>query len=163
MRAICCGRRGWAEVDLPGSAAEAFAAQSDAVLSGSPHALAQRLLGIAEATLERWLRAHGVTPTARTHEGFRLLALQRQAARPDPSFNACRESCRELVYHCNVAVAGTDPGTRIRHFRMAAAVAIHLQLFIDGKLENARLGEFCCASRPLRAADAAVPSGAEET
>jgi hypothetical protein len=30
-------------------------------------------------------------------------------------------------------------------------VVKHLVLFIDGKLENAGLGEFCCASRPLRA------------
>ena len=39
-------------------------------------------------------------PTA-TVEGFRLLALHRQGARGDPSFNACRETCRELVYHRN--------------------------------------------------------------
>jgi hypothetical protein len=35
-------------------------------------------------------------------------------------------------------------------------VARHLVLFIDGKLENAGLGEFCCSSRPLRARDAAA-------
>jgi hypothetical protein len=29
-------------------------------------------------------------------------------------------------------------------------VARHLALFVGGKLEVAGLGEFCCASRPLR-------------
>ena len=51
-----------------------------------------------ERVLERWLEARGETPTAARREGFRLLALHRQGARGDPSFNACRESCRELAY-----------------------------------------------------------------
>ena len=61
--------------------------------------LADELLALGEAILESWLAAHGETPTTRTVEGFRLLALHRQGARGDPSFNACRETCRELVYH----------------------------------------------------------------
>ena len=32
-------------------------------------------------------------------------------------------------------------------------VVRHLALFIGGKLEVAGLGEFCCASRPLRKAE----------
>ncbi len=44
-----------------------------------------------------------------------------------------------------------------RHLRLAAMVARHLVLFIDGKLENAGLGEFCCSSRPLRQRE--TPSG----
>jgi hypothetical protein len=33
-------------------------------------------------------------------------------------------------------------------------VCQHLALFVGGKLQVAGLGEFCCAARPLRAADA---------
>jgi hypothetical protein len=33
-------------------------------------------------------------------------------------------------------------------------VARHLALFVGGKLEVAGLGEFCCASTPVRAAEA---------
>ena len=33
---------------------------------------------------------------------------------------------------------------------MMGLVANHLYLFIDGKLETEKLGEFCCASRPVR-------------
>jgi hypothetical protein len=38
--------------------------------------------------------------------------------------------------------------------KMASLVAMHLLLFVSGKLEVEGLGEFCCASRPLRAAGA---------
>jgi hypothetical protein len=37
-----------------------------------------------------------------------------------------------------------------RRLRLGAMVARHLALFVGGKLEVAGLGEFCCASRPLR-------------
>lgn len=42
-----------------------------------------------------------------------------------------------------------------RRVRLAAMVARHLALFIDGKLEVAGLGEFCCSARPLRENEAA--------
>ena len=38
-----------------------------------------------------------------------------------------------------------------RHVRLMAMVVMHLFLFVSGKLENARLGEFCCSARPLHA------------
>lgn len=134
--------------DIPGPAADA-AAQVGALLDAS------------ERVVEDWLRAHGRKPTQGVVEGFRLLALHRQAARGDPSFNACRESCRELIYQCNMARAAPDAGECARRLRLAASVAAHLALFIAGKLENARLGEFCCSARGLRqGADAA---GATET
>ena len=76
--------------------------------------------------IERDIDAPVCAPTEETSEGFRLLAPHRQGARGDPSFNACRETCRELAYHHNLA------------------------LFIGGKLENAKMGEFCCAAKPLR-------------
>ena len=49
-------------------------------------------------------------------------------------------------YHADVA----------RRLRLGAMVARHLMLFIGGKLEVAGLGEFCCASRPLRHHDVSV-------
>jgi hypothetical protein len=113
---------------------------------------ADALLHAGEEVLERWITAHGGEPTTGEHEGFRLLALQRQGARGIPSFNACRETCRELVYHRNlIALDPEHPNTAMR-LKMASLVAMHLLLFVSGKLEVEGLGEFCCASRPLRAA-----------
>lgn len=125
----------------------------DAMLAASASAMAHELLGLGETILERWVTAQGARPTAERSEGFRLLALQRQGARGEPSFNACRETCRELVYHYNLV--RLDPGSAAtpRRLRLAAMVARHLALFIDGKLEVAGLGEFCCSSRPLRERD----------
>jgi len=58
---------------------------------------AAEMLILGEEALEHWVRAKGKEPTEDLREGYRLLALHRQGADKDPSFNACRETCRELV------------------------------------------------------------------
>jgi hypothetical protein len=90
-------------------------------------------------------------------EGFRLLALHRQGARGEPSFNACRETCRELVYYHNLIRLDPSHENLARRVRLAAMVAHHLALFVGGKLELAGLGTFCCSSRALRQQDTAAP------
>ena len=74
---------------------DAIAAASDDVLREKAASYADELLALGETILESWVLAHDKTPTAETVEGFRLLALHRQGARGEPSFNACRETCRE--------------------------------------------------------------------
>jgi len=109
-----------------------------------------KALGLKLTDLEIWLTAHNAIPTMRIVEAFRSLALQRQGARGDASFNACRETCRELVYHRNLVCLDPAHPDTARRLRLGAMVARHLALFVGGKLEAAGLGEFCCASRPLR-------------
>jgi hypothetical protein len=129
---------------------------SDAELRAAAKPLADALLTLGERILEIWLTAHGETPTDGAVEGFRLLALHRAGARGDASFNACRETCRELVYHYNlVRLDPTRPDVE-RRLRLGAMVARHLLLFICGKLEVSALGEFCCSSRPLRQPEASA-------
>ncbi|PTV94364.1 hypothetical protein C8J27_10899 [Rhodobacter aestuarii] len=125
-------------------------AEIDAGLEGraelpSPDALLKR----AEEILEAWLAARGEVPEAGEVEGFRLLALHRQGCKGTPSFNACRETCREIVFRRNVTLEyGEDTVTA---HRLEAMVVKHLALFVGGKLEQTGLGEFCCSSRPLHA------------
>lgn len=114
------------------------------------HAGARLLLELSEEVLEHWIAANGDTPTDDQKEGFRLLALQRQGTRGIPSFNACRESCREIAYHYNLLVGDHDPATAARTQRMMNLLAKHLFLFVSGKMQVEGLGEFCCAARPLR-------------
>jgi hypothetical protein len=109
------------------------------------------LLTLGEEVLEHWATARGETPTDGEREGFRLLALHRQGANGNPSFNACRETCRELVYHYNLLTLNPDPDHETERLRMMALVANHLFLFVSGKLETRQLGEFCCSSKPLHA------------
>ena len=113
----------------------------------------ESLLMEAEAVLEEWLRARGEAPTRETSEGFRLLALHRQGARGVPSFNACRETCREIAYHYNL-LGERDEKARYRE-KMMGLLVEHLKLFVRGKLEVEGLGDFCCSSRPLRLESAA--------
>ncbi len=163
-----------------------------------PADAAAELLRIGEEVMEIWIQARGETPTEETKEGFRLIALHRQGAKGEPSFNACRETCRELVYHYNLVIgslqsqhtplssrdlstrpigphqlrdvgSAMDPGNKCRDvtdcaangdqaqtLRMMALVAKHLVYFVDGKLQAEGLGEFCCASKPVRAGDGEV-------
>ena len=112
---------------------------------------ADELLELGEQILEHWVLAHEKEPTGELREGFRLLALHRQGAQGDASFNACRETCRELVYHYNLVTMQSEHPDRAQHLMMMTLVANHLFLFISGKLETQQLGEFCCSSKPLHA------------
>lgn len=114
---------------------------------------AKVLLDLGEDVLEHWVSAKGNVPTEDQREGFRLLALHRQGAKGDPSFNACRETCRELAYHYNLIDQEADADARQRYLMLMGLVASHLFLFVSGKLETAGLGEFCCSSKPLHAAE----------
>jgi hypothetical protein len=127
---------------------------------------APELLLLGEDVLRHWVLAKGLEPTDGEREGFRLLALHRQGADGDPSFNACRETCRELAWHYNLLTlqpaSGSGQEGRSKQARMMALVANHLYLFISGKLETRQLGEFCCSSRPLRTGvDAGGAAGSE--
>jgi hypothetical protein len=129
---------------------DAIRGMTDGDLHCDAEAVGHELLGIGESALEAWLASRNREVIERPVEGFRLLGLHRQGAKGDPSFNACRESCRELVYRTNCARTGMDSGFVAQQLRLAAMVARHIVLFIDGKLETAGLGEFCCSSRNLR-------------
>ncbi len=108
------------------------------------------LLELGEDILAHWVAAHGVAPTSDTREGFRLLALHRQGAKNDPSFNACRETCRELAYHYNLLTTARRDGDGAARLAMMRFVARHLYFFVSGKLEEAALGDFCCSSKSIR-------------
>lgn len=112
---------------------------------------AAELLQLGEEIVQHWVVARGLEPTFDQREGFRLLALHHQGAHGEPSFNACRETCRELVYHYNLITSQPDDAGAQKAAVMMALVANHLYLFISGKMEVQQLGDFCCASRPLRA------------
>jgi hypothetical protein len=117
----------------------------------TPGQAAAELLSLGEQVLEHWISARGDAPTDDRKEGFRLLALHRQGAKGDPSFNACRETCRELVYHYNLITLEPGHPDIARRVRLAAMVARHLVLFVSGKMQVEGLGEFCCSSKPIRA------------
>ncbi|MBT3172007.1 MAG: hypothetical protein HN333_11325, partial [Rhodospirillaceae bacterium] len=110
-------------------------------------AAASELLALGEQVLELWIEARDETPGQEKREGFRLLALHRQGARGEPSFNACRETCRELVYHYNLIALEPEHQDIAKRIMLAAMVAKHLCLFVGGKMAVAEIGEFCCSSR----------------
>ena len=137
----------------------------DTLAGGPPRpGNAAEYLDLGEEILKHWVTAKGKAPTRDEREGFRLLALHRQGADKDPSFNACRETCRELAYHYNLLTlepehpdsdrprrqAEPEHADSEHRARMMGLVANHLYLFIAGKMENEKLGDFCCASRPVR-------------
>lgn len=143
---------GLADLRMP-SRFEAIEARIDAIAaqgSATPQAGAAELLLLSEEVLEAWVLARGETPTRETREGFRVLALHRQGSRGAPSFNACRETCREVVYHHNLLITQSHDEAR-KTLRLMAMVTKHLVLFVTGKMQVEGLGDFCCAAKPLRA------------
>ena len=132
-------------------------AELDAVFDAPPPtadslAAAENLLRASEEVIEHWVTARGEVPTEDQREGFRLLALHRQGAKGDPSFNACRETSREVVYHYNLVTMEPEHSDITDRLYMMGLVSKHLYLFISGKLQVAGLGEFCCSSKPIRSA-----------
>ena len=113
----------------------------------------QQLVSIGEDILVQWILARGVEPTSAEREGFRLLALHRQGCKGEPSFNACRETCRELCYFHNLVAGDPEHPDTGKRLKLATLVAKHLLLFVSGKMQVENLGEFCCSSRPVRSAD----------
>jgi len=113
-------------------------------------AAAENLLKASEEVLEHWITARGDIPTDDEREGFRLLALHRQGAKGDPSFNACRETCREVVYHFNLISMQPEHAETTNRLEMMKMISNHLYLFISGKMQVAALGEFCCSAKPIR-------------
>jgi hypothetical protein len=134
---------------------DAIERELDAALPamGGGAAAARWLLQLSEEILEVWVSARGGNPTAETREGFRLLALHRQGAQDLPSFNACRETCREICYHYNLLALPMPQPEAARRLQMMGLLVRHLALFVGGKLEVEKLGEFCCAAKPLRRED----------
>ena len=122
-------------------------------VEADPQAAAGELLRLSEEVLEHWVTAHGRQPTDDKREGFRLLALHRLGAKGDPSFNACRETCREIAYHYNLVTMQPDHTETTHRAEMLRMVSNHLYLFVSGKLQVAELGEFCCSAKPIRSAD----------
>jgi hypothetical protein len=130
----------------------AIEAELDAFCAGTDASrAAEELLALAEEVLEHWIVSRGGAPTSEAREGFRLLALHHQGARGVPSFNACRETCREIAYRYNLLALEPADARSGQRRRMLAMLVRHLALFVSGKMEVEGLGEFCCASRPLRA------------
>ena len=108
------------------------------------------LLELSEEAIEHWIVARGDVPGDEKREGFRLLGLHRQGAKGDPSFNACRETCREVVYHYNLISMQSGDAETTNRLEMMKMISNHLYLFISGKMQVAELGEFCCSSKPIR-------------
>ena len=122
----------------------------DIVIDKGDATSADELLRAGEEILEHWITGKGAEPTSELREGFRLLALHRQGAIDDASFNACRETCRELVYHYNLMNDSQPDKEQVQSsLAMMALVANHLVLFVSGKMQEAGLGDFCCSSKPF--------------
>lgn len=139
------------ETRIDAIAAASHSPRPDSKTAGRRAAIdAGELLALGEAVLAHWIIARGETPTQDLKEGFRLLALHRQGAKGEPSFNACRETARELAYHFNLVTSAPDHPETPHRLRQMTMVARHLTLFVGGKLEVAGLGEFCCSSKPVR-------------
>ena len=117
---------------------------------GAPADIAADYLEMADDTMLHWLKARDLEPTNEKKEGFILLARQRQACKGDPTFNACRETCREIAWHYNLVTLDPDHTLTSKRLNMMRMVTKHLYLFITNKMMDEKVGEFCCSSKVNR-------------
>ncbi|HHL42773.1 MAG TPA: hypothetical protein ENJ42_04080 [Hellea balneolensis] len=135
----------------------------DTPMDGVPvHEIATRYLRAGEEIMLNWLKAKNVAPTDQKKEGFSLLAWQRQGSKGDPSFNACRETCREIAWHYNLLTMDPKHEQTTQRILMMRMVTKHLVLFIGNKMQDEQVGEFCCSSRVNRLKKAEIESQAGE-
>ena len=120
------------------------------VPDGSPANIAAAYLALAAETMLHWLAARELEPTDAKKEGFSLLAWHRQACKGDPTFNACRETCREIAYHYNLVTLDPEHEATRARLNMMRMVTKHLYLFITNKMMDEKVGEFCCSSKVNR-------------
>jgi hypothetical protein len=132
------------------SVAELEAYVETPVSGVNPAEQATAYLHVGEEMLEHWLAGKDLEPTHAEKEGFRILALHRQGCKGDPSFNACRETCRELVYYYNLVVLEPAHADIEKRLAMMQMVVKHVVLFIGSKMQEAQIGEFCCSSKVNR-------------
>lgn len=129
-------------------------------IDGVASEIAQDYLRAGEEVMLNWLAAKNLEPTDKEKEGFLLLAWQRQASKGDPSFNACRETCREIAWHYNLLTMEPDHEDTPKRILMMHMVTKHLLLFIGNKMQDEQVGEFCCSSRVNRLNKAKIESKA---
>lgn len=120
------------------------------VPQGEPAHIAESYLEMANETMLHWLAARELEPTDEKKEGFSLLAWHRQACKGDPTFNACRETCREVAYHYNLITLDPTHEATSKRLNMMRMVTKHLYLFITNKMMDEKVGEFCCSSKVNR-------------
>ena len=132
------------------SVAQLEAYMDEAKPDVSPAQQASDYLLVGEEMLENWVTAQERVPTQDKKEGFRILALHRQGCKGEPSFNACRETCRELAYFYNLVTMDVGHEDTPKRLAMMDMVAKHLVLFIGNKMMDDQVGEFCCSSKVNR-------------
>jgi hypothetical protein len=106
-----------------------------------PAPIAAELVQLSEEILEHWLLAKGETPAEQSDETLRLLALQTQCAATEPSFEACRSACLEVLDQGNLVAAEPEHAATVERLLVAVAAAFHLYSFVTSRMAEAGLRE----------------------
>lgn len=84
-------------------------------------------IGLVRALLVAWMQAGG-KPVPAVDAG--LLEVFRAFVRGDPSWNAIRDNCRELVYYRNCINMGREDALPPAAEKMAVRTARHVHLYM---------------------------------
>lgn len=107
----------------------ALADRADAALES----VLEPAIALVARTLRAALDAAGKPAPA---PGADLLDVWRSLVKGDPSWNAVRDNCRELVFYRNCLAAGRADALPAAPQRMAVRIARHVLLYVRSRLER---------------------------
>jgi len=109
----------------------------EAAVAGRPGTALESVLEPVIALVARTLRA-ALDAAGKPAPGpdADLLEVWRALVKGDPSWNAIRDNCRELVFYRNCLAAGRADALPAVPHRMAVRTARHVLLYVHSRLER---------------------------
>jgi hypothetical protein len=118
----------FAEIERDMVRLERVADETDAL-----DAVLEPVIALVARVLRAQLDADG---KAAPSDGADLLEVWRALVKGDPSWNAIRDNCRELVYYRNCLAAGRADALPAAPHRMAVRTARHVLLYVRSRAER---------------------------
>jgi len=106
---------------------EAAARAADGREAAGLEAVLEPAIALVARTLRAQLAAEGKPGPA---EDADVLEVWRALAKGDPTWNAIRDNCRELVYYRNCLALGRADALPAQPHRMAVRTARHIYLYV---------------------------------
>jgi hypothetical protein len=100
------------------------AVAGEASLSG----VLEPAIELVSETMRAYIEAAGEKPLP--HAGTDILEIWKALVKGDPTWNALRDNCRELVYYRNCVAGGREDALPAAPARMAVRLARHIYLYV---------------------------------
>jgi hypothetical protein len=96
--------------------------------------LLEPAIALVARTMRAWMDAEGKPPPPADAD---VLEVWKALVKGDPTWNAIRDNCRELVYYRNCLALGRTDALPTAPHRMAVRTARHIFLYVRSRAQRA--------------------------